>query len=129
MTREEFNKKFNVDERALILEPYDLFSEGIIGVTTDRKRIIYDFDLLAQAIKKDLMENDKEEEEAETEAIDFLCYNTIGTIVGMPEEFRPIMIYPDDYQAEEEEEQERYEEELEKEENLSYGMALAQAAA
>lgn len=132
MTKDEFKKKFGISDKAILLDDFETFSKGIIGVSTDHNHVIYDYDLLTSTLAQSYMDTDIEAgktvrdfEEYEETATEYLDYNTLGAINGMPEEYRPIMVMPTDY----EEAGEVYREEEFDADDISYAKALMQAAA
>lgn len=73
LNREEFIKEYDVEDGAVILEPFDEFKEAIVGVSLDREHIIYDFNRLVYVI----MSNDKTA--SLEEATEYVEYNIVGT--------------------------------------------------
>lgn len=43
MTREEFIEIYQLEDECIILEPWEDFKGGIVGVTEDRTQIIYSY--------------------------------------------------------------------------------------
>ena len=95
MTKEEFIAETNVDENAIILEDWEVFSKGIIGVDEGGTRIVYGYYKLADALSKDYMEQDENltQEDAMTMAFEWLDYNTLRSLAYLPAEYRPIIVY------------------------------------
>lgn len=61
------------------------YDNSIIGLDTDQ-RVVYSFDKMIKELVK-------EEGMTETEAIEFIEYNTIRTLPYIDEKVRPIIIY------------------------------------
>ena len=72
MTIEEVNNYADVNETDMLLFSNPDFPNAIIGISSD-DRVIYDYDLMVQ----DLM---KSEDLSETDAIEFINYNTIRSL-------------------------------------------------
>ena len=96
MDKQTFIKNNGVKEGAVILEDWDTYSQGITGVTDDG-RVIYDYNMLAVALANSFADDNLDsmtEEEAEefmTEAYEWLDFNTLGTLYGLPEDIRPVI--------------------------------------
>lgn len=94
MTKEEFIEINSLEDGTVILEDWDTFKGGIVGVSEDRCHIIYSYDALVKSLsesyKKD--EPDLTEEELNTMAIDWIEYNTIRSIPYMPKGYEPIIM-------------------------------------
>lgn len=103
MTKEEFLEKYEVKEGCITLEPWDIFSKGIVDVF-NHKRVIYDYYGLVRALSEDYAKDDKEFNlgfDHIEEAVEWLEYNTIRSLPYMNEEFRPfiVSISTDEYES------------------------------
>ena len=94
--------EWHIDEETIILEPQDVFNEGIIGVSEDKNHLIYSYqkltDSLAESYEKEFYENNKEPNEDEIpdfvqDACEWLDYNTIRALPYMDSEHCPIIMY------------------------------------
>lgn len=107
MTIEEFMERNGIEsenDMPQYLEPWDTFSGGIIGLTDDNKHIIYGYyklaDALASQYEADWRKNNPNKEPSEddddcdfyTQAIEWIDYNTLGSMVSLKNEFRPFVI-------------------------------------
>lgn len=92
---EDFIKKTRLNDGAVLLEDWDTFSKGIVGVTPDRNHVMYSYEKLSEALKDLYMKSDValDEEEAESMAWEWLDYNTIPVVDQLPIEFRPVIVY------------------------------------
>ena len=65
MTREEFIEMYQLEDDCIILEPWEDFKDGIVGVTEDRTQIIYSYqgmvESLARSYEKEYWEQHKDE--------------------------------------------------------------------
>lgn len=109
MTKEEFIENYSLEDGTVILEDWDSFKSGIIGVTEDHKHIVYSYEKLAEglalAYQKDYKEGkyavtfeeglseDEMFQEFYRDAIDWIEYNTLGYLPNIDEEYRPIIIF------------------------------------
>lgn len=101
MTRDEFIDYWNLEDDTIILEPWDDFKNGIIGVTDDKCHIVYGYNKLTEWLSNEYEKEWNEKEHLEDEekpdflldAIEFIDYNTCKAIPHMNVEFRPIIIY------------------------------------
>ena len=104
MTREDFIKNYDLEDETIILEPWEDFSGGIVGITEDHKQIIYSYqgmiESLARSYEKEYYENNKDEKYDEDkftdflqEATDWIEYNTIRSLAYWNVEFRPIIMF------------------------------------
>lgn len=93
MTKKEVEELFELEEGTLILEPCDIYGEAIIGVSEDRKHLIYDYFDLVCALQKSYMKEDKLlEEDAYFASVEWLQYNTLRSLPYMNSEYKPIII-------------------------------------
>ena len=91
MTKDAFIEKHKLVDGCIILEPWEIFSKGIIKVTGHR-HIVYDYELLADALAEDYRaggEPEDPEYDFLMQAIDWIEYNTIRTIEYLPKTTRP----------------------------------------
>ena len=109
MTKEEFIENYSLEDGTIILEDWDSFKGGIIGVTEDHKHIVYSYEKLAESLaaayEKDYKEGkypvkfdeglteDEMFQEFYQDAIDWIEFNTLGYLPNMNEEYRPIIIF------------------------------------
>ena len=83
MTEEEVKKllaRLHEEEAGtMILEPQSVFNKGVIGYDEEQNKLIYSYELLAQALTDSFLEDTPNStwEEAEVCAIDWLEYNTM----------------------------------------------------
>lgn len=89
MTKEEFISDFNLEDETILLEPWEEFSGGIIGVSDNNHQVIYGYDKLVKSLMRawDLKEDEYQD------AIDWIEVNTLPTLPYLPSEFRPIICY------------------------------------
>lgn len=85
MTREEFIAENGVSESALLLEPWEDFSKGILGVSDDGNHVIYGYNKLVEALTD--CDSDKDEQAA----VDWIEYNTIRSLMYVSADYRPII--------------------------------------
>ena len=101
MTKEEFIETYQLEDECLILEPWEDYKGGIIGVTEDRTQIIYSYqsmvESLARAYEKDYW--DKHEtydadrfSEFLDEAVEWIDYNTLRALPYEDVNHRPIIM-------------------------------------
>ena len=50
MTREDFIKNYDLEDETIILEPWEDFSGGIVGITEDHKQIIYSYQGMIESL-------------------------------------------------------------------------------
>lgn len=99
MTKEDICELYGIEEPILALEPWDVFSKGIVGVTEDKKHFVYGYYALVSALAEDYERQWKEEGEEgekpdfELAAAENIDYNTIGSLPYEDPEIRPIIIY------------------------------------
>ena len=109
MTKEEFIKNYSLEDGTVILEDWDTFKSGIIGITEDHKHIVYSYEKLAEglalAYQKDYKEGkypvkleeglteDEMFHEFYQDAIDWIEVNTLPTLLYLDKEFAPIIIF------------------------------------
>lgn len=102
MTKEEFIDFYNLEEGTVILEPWDVFKKGIIGINENHCQIIYGYYKLLSAIA-DENENYWNEHHSENEekpeflmdAMEDVDYNTIRSlpyIASQHKGFEPIVV-------------------------------------
>ena len=112
MTREEFIENYSLEDETVILEDWDTFKSGIIGITEDHKHIVYSYEKLAEglalAYQKDYKEGkypvkleeglseDEMFQEFYQDAIDWIEVNTLGGIEYCDSEYKPIIIFETD---------------------------------
>lgn len=80
--REHLANELDIDA-ALFENPS--FDNSIIGVTTTG-HVVYAFDSMVKELMKD-------DDMSESEAVDFIDYNTLRALPYVDEEIRPIVIY------------------------------------
>lgn len=69
------------------------FVEAIIGEVEGH--VVYSYDIMVQSLAKSYMKEGMTEEEAETEAMEWISYNTIRAIPYMKSEGKePYILYP-----------------------------------
>lgn len=98
--RDRINNYFEeMGETVVLLEPESLDS-AIVGVTENK--VVYSYDKLVEAYYNDYIEelpkplSDEDQEQAETDAIEWVNYNTLRAIPYMGEN-APLIIYETDY--------------------------------
>lgn len=94
MTKDEFVEINDIEDGTVILEDWDTFKRGVVGISEDRRHIIYGYDALVKALSDSYKktEPDLSDEELNTMAIDWIEYNTIRSIPYMPTGYEPIII-------------------------------------
>lgn len=100
MTKEDFIENNNIEDGTVILEPWEVFSKGIVGMTEDHTQLVYSYEKLQSALAEDYENewNSKEHSPDEEvpdfylDACEWLDYNTIRGLPYMGEN-RPIIIY------------------------------------
>lgn len=109
MTKEEFIENYSLEDETIILEDWNSFKGGIVGVTEDHKHIVYSYEKLAENLalsyEKDYKEGKypvkfdegiSEEEKFQEfyqDAVDWIEVNTIRSLPYMDSEFAPIIIF------------------------------------
>ena len=101
MTKEEICEFYNIEEPVIFFEPEEVFNKGILGISEDKKHIIYGYWSLVAALAEDYENewNNKEHKEDEekpdfyTDAIEWIDVNTIPSTYYMINENYPIIIY------------------------------------
>lgn len=95
MTKDEFADITGIDEEAVVLEDWDIFSKAIIGVDQDGMRVVYGYDRIIKALAESYMKDDGNlsQEEATTMAVDWVDYNTLRGLPYIAEEHRPIIVF------------------------------------
>lgn len=95
LSKEEFIVQNKLAEDCIILEPWEDFSPAIETVLSG-KRIVYDFNKLVQSLAESYRRNAKTPEnpdyDYETQAIEWIDYNTMRSLPYWQEEFRPIIV-------------------------------------
>lgn len=93
MTRQEFIDNYELEDDVVILEDWESFSGGIIGITEDHCHIIYGYYHLVDSLASSYMKYEKDltEEEAITMAMEWIDYNTIRSLPYIDSEYRPII--------------------------------------
>ena len=96
LSKEEFIVQNKLAEDCIILEPWEDFSPAIETVLSG-KRIVYDFHKLVESLAESYRKNAKTPEnpdyDYETQAIEWIDYNTMRSLPYWQEEFRPIIVY------------------------------------
>ena len=72
----------------MILEPQSVFNRGVIGYDAGENKLIYSYELLAEALTDSFLEEEGVAscyEEAQTCAIDWLEYNTLRSAPYYPD--------------------------------------------
>ena len=89
LSKEEFISQNKLANGCIILEPWE---ENSLG----RKRIVYDFHKLVESLAESYRKNAKTPEnpdyDYETQAIEWIDYNTMRSLPYWKEEFRPIIV-------------------------------------
>lgn len=106
MTKQEICEKFNIEDPVYFFEPEEVFNKGILGVSEDKKHIIYGYYTLAAALAEDYEKewNNKEHNDCDdmtcepdfmSDAFEWIDYNTSPTATSLElnEENYPIIIY------------------------------------
>ena len=101
MTRKEICEYYNLEEPIIFFNPEEVFDKGILGVSEDKRHVIYGYYTLATTLAEDFRkewEKEKHNEDEEVpdfmlDAFEFIDKNTIGTIPYLDEEKAPIIIY------------------------------------
>ena len=107
MTREEFIETYQLEDECMILEPWEDFKGGIVGVTEDRTQIIYSYqgivESLARSYEKEYWEQHKDEtydanrfSEFLDEAVQQIDYNTLRDLPYRDANHRPIIMIETD---------------------------------
>ena len=95
LSKEEFIVQNKLAEDCIILEPWEDFSPAIETVLSG-KRIVYDFHKLVESLAESYRKNAKTPEnpdyDYETQAIEWIDYNTMRSLPYWQEEFRPIIV-------------------------------------
>lgn len=96
LSKEEFVAQNKLDNDCIILEPWEDFSPAI-ETTLSGKRIVYDYSKLVESLAESYRKNAKTPEnpdyDYETQAIEWIDYNTMRSLPYWKEEFRPIIVY------------------------------------
>lgn len=101
MTKKEICEKYDIEDPIYFFEPEEVFNKGILGVSEDKRHVIYGYWTLVAALAEDNEKewNKKEHKEDEEvpdfmfDAFEWIDKNTIGTIPYLDEEKAPIIIY------------------------------------
>ena len=107
MTREEFIEIYQLEDECMILEPWEDFKGGIVGVTEDRTQIIYSYqgmvESLARSYEKEYWDKHKDEtydadrfSEFLDEAVQWIDYNTLRDLPYRDVNYRPIIMIETD---------------------------------
>ena len=95
LSKKEFIVQNKLAEDCIILEPWEDFSPTIETVLSG-KRIVYDFHKLVESLAESYRKNAKTPEnpdyDYETQAIEWIDYNTMRSLPYWQEEFRPIIV-------------------------------------
>lgn len=100
MDKEEFIYINNIEDGTIILEPFDVFKKGIVGVNEERNKIIYSYQGLAQALAESYEKEWNEDENNKLyekpdfyfDACEWLDCNTLRSLPYMGEN-KPEIIY------------------------------------
>lgn len=96
LSKEEFVAKNKLADDCIILKPWEDFSPAIETVLGG-KRIVYDYNKLVKSLAESYRKNAKTPEnpdyDYETQAIEWIDYNTMRSLSYWKEEFRPIIVY------------------------------------
>jgi len=101
MTRKEICEYFDIEEPIHFFDPAEVFDKGILGITEDKKHIIYGYYTLAAALAEDFEKEwhnkehteDEEEPDFMIDAFEWIDHNTSPTIPYLDKEISPILIY------------------------------------
>lgn len=101
MSKDELKEKieeWGIEDGTIILEPQEDFNFGIIGVTEDKRHLVYSYTKLTEGVAKKQFENKNPDdgrdfEDFLNEACEWVDYNTIRSLPYMNEDYRPIFIY------------------------------------
>lgn len=95
LSKEEFIAQNKLVNDCIILEPWEDFSPAIETVL-DGKRIVYDHDKLVESLAESYRRNANTPEnpdyDYETQAVEWIDYNTMRSLPYWKEEFRPIIV-------------------------------------
>jgi len=107
MDKEEFLQKAQLQDGAVLLEDWDDFSGGIVGVTPDRCHVVYGYSELVASLTlayiRGFLNNPSlfneclndhgtfTTEDAAQMAVEWIDYNTLGALCNVPESSRPII--------------------------------------
>ena len=92
MNFEEFREFTGLEDGAVAFEPWDTFRKGILGITEDRKHIVYSYDGMAYALAEDYGKECEDASKCMRMATEWLDYNTIRSLPYIEEEHRPIIV-------------------------------------
>ena len=94
-TEKEFRQKENIDSKCIVLIPWEEYGPAIERVI-NHKRIVYDFNKLVESLaasyRKKATTPEDPDYDYETQAIEWLDYNTMRSLPYWQEEFRPIIV-------------------------------------
>lgn len=94
MDKQDFIDYYQLEDDTIILEDWDTFSKGIVGVSEDHCHIIYGYNKLVDALSESYKnENQTDEEDLITMAIEWIEYNTLRSIPYMDQGHCPIIMY------------------------------------
>lgn len=107
MTKEEFIETYRLEDDCIILEPWEDFKGGIMGVTEDRNHVVYSYqamiESLARSYEKEYWDNHKDEMYDESrfsdfldEAVEWIDYNTLRSLPYLDTNYRPIIMIDTD---------------------------------
>jgi len=95
LSKEEFVSQNKLADECIILEPWEDFSPAIETVLSG-KRIVYDYNKLVKSLAESYRRNAKTPEnpdyDYETQAIEWIDYNTMRSLPYWKEEFRPVIV-------------------------------------
>lgn len=86
MTKEDFIKNNSIEDGTIIIEPFDYYKSAIIGLNSSHTQICYSYEGLISCLEKEMNYE---------EAMEYVEYNILGTMVGLNSEYKPIIIYTD----------------------------------
>ena len=91
MSKDEFIEMYDIQDGTIILEPWEEYSPGIVGVV-DGCHIVYDYDRLVESLADSFAKDGDDDEDYVTQAIEWIDYNTMRSIAYMDQEFRPYIM-------------------------------------
>ena len=95
----DFIEEWGIEEGTIILEPQDIYNEGIVGVTEDKCHLVYSLnkivESLANSYEKENKNNDdgREYHDYYMEACEWVDYNLIRSYLYMDKEFALVLFY------------------------------------
>lgn len=94
-TEKEFRQKENIEPECVVLTPWEDFGPAIERVLNHRQ-IVYDFNKLVESLAASYRKNATTPEDPdydyETQAMEWIDYNTMRSLPYFPEKFRPIVV-------------------------------------